>query len=46
MCLQLTASSAEREQLKYSIAGGVANEVLSCIKTVAAFGGEIKEIAR
>ncbi|ELT87338.1 hypothetical protein CAPTEDRAFT_150102 [Capitella teleta] len=34
------------EQTAYSKAGGVAEEVLSAIKTVAAFGGEKKEVKR
>ncbi|KAL1137860.1 hypothetical protein AAG570_009556, partial [Ranatra chinensis] len=40
------SSSAAREQLKYSKAGGVAEEVLTCIKTVIAFGGIEKECSR
>lgn len=43
---KITASSAAREQLKYSFAGRVAEEVLNCIRTVAAFGGEMKEVSR
>ncbi|KAJ8405347.1 hypothetical protein AAFF_G00318200 [Aldrovandia affinis] len=35
-----------RELLAYAKAGGVADEVLSSIRTVAAFGGEKKEVER
>ena len=35
-----------REQTAYASAGGVAEEVLSSIRTVVAFGGEAKEIER
>ena len=35
-----------REQNSYASAGAVAEEVLSSIKTVVAFGGENKEIDR
>ncbi|XP_014242218.1 multidrug resistance protein 1-like isoform X2 [Cimex lectularius] len=40
------SGSAQREQLRYGIAGGIASEVLNCIKIVASFGGEPNEIAR
>lgn len=43
---RVAASSAAREQLKYSIAGGIANEVLNCIRTVAAFGAQDREVKR
>nr|CAD7256374.1 unnamed protein product [Timema shepardi] len=43
---KMASSSAAREQLKYSIAGGIAEEVLSSIRTVAAFGGQEKEVHR
>ncbi|VVC86458.1 unnamed protein product [Leptidea sinapis] len=40
-------SSLTTQELKaYSVAGVIAEEVLSAIRTVAAFGGEEKEIAR
>ncbi|GLH02052.1 Multidrug resistance protein homolog 65 [Gryllus bimaculatus] len=41
---KVSASSAAREQLKYSLAGGIAEEVLSNIRTVAAFGGQLKAV--
>ncbi|XP_059477144.1 ATP-dependent translocase ABCB1-like isoform X2 [Neocloeon triangulifer] len=43
---KIAASSAAREQLKYGIAGGIAEEVLYSIRTVAAFGGQAKEVER
>ncbi|XP_065339675.1 ATP-dependent translocase ABCB1-like isoform X2 [Cloeon dipterum] len=43
---KIAAASAAREQLKYGIAGGIAEEVLTSIKTVAAFGGQAKEVER
>ena len=43
---RVAASSAAREQLKYAIAGGIADEVLNCIRTVAAFGGQVREVKR
>ena len=44
--LQLTVSFADREQKEYASAGAVAEEVLSAVKTVVAFGGEYKESKR
>lgn len=35
-----------QEMQAYSQAGGVAEEVLSCIRTVMAFGGQKKELER
>lgn len=35
-----------RELMAYAKAGAVADEVLSGIRTVAAFGGELKEVDR
>ena len=35
-----------REQKAYTSAGGIAEEVLSAIRTVVAFGGEAKETER
>ena len=35
-----------QEQTSYAKAGAIAEEVLSAIRTVVAFGGEEKEIAR
>ena len=37
---------AEREQNAYAAAGAVAQEVLSSIRTVVAFGGEDQDVAR
>lgn len=42
----MTATSAAREQLKYALAGGIAEEALTCVRTVAAFGGERREVTR
>ncbi|XP_016663132.1 multidrug resistance protein 1A isoform X2 [Acyrthosiphon pisum] len=39
----VSASTAAREQMKYDLAGSIAKEVLLNIRTVAAFGGELKE---
>ncbi|XP_046678663.1 ATP-dependent translocase ABCB1-like isoform X2 [Homalodisca vitripennis] len=43
---KLTAGSAAREQLKYAVAGSVAEEVLSNQRTVAAFSTEQQEVVR
>ncbi|XP_034242655.1 ATP-dependent translocase ABCB1-like isoform X2 [Thrips palmi] len=43
---RVAASSAAREQMKYAIAGGIADEVLNCIRTVAAFGAQDREAKR
>ena len=43
---QLTTALASREQKEYVAAGGVAEEVLSSIRTVVAFGGEKSECER
>ena len=40
------ASFTVREQTAYASAGGIAEEVLSSIRTVVAFGGETKETER
>ena len=39
-------SYAAREQASYASAGGVAEEVLSCIRTVVSFNGQSKEVTR
>lgn len=44
--LQIVAKFTVREQNAYASAGSVAEEVISSIKTVLAFGGERKEIER
>jgi len=49
LCLlppQLTAAFTSQEQKEYASAGAVAEEVLSSIRTVVAFGGEYKEAKR
>ena len=46
MCAQVVASFTSLEQKQYASAGAVAEEVLSSIRTVLAFGGEEKEAAR
>lgn len=43
---KLVASSSAREQQKYSLAGGIAEEVLSSIKTVTSFNGQEREVKR
>ncbi|XP_050546775.1 ATP-dependent translocase ABCB1-like isoform X3 [Daktulosphaira vitifoliae] len=43
---KISETTILREHIKYESAGKVANEVLSNIKTVAAFGREIKELER
>lgn len=43
---KIEASLAEKELKSYSVAGAVAEEVLSSIRTVVAFSGEKKEIKR
>ena len=42
----MTAGFASQEQKQYASAGAVAEEVLSSIRTVVAFGGEDKEYDR
>ncbi|XP_071479160.1 ATP-dependent translocase ABCB1-like [Diadema antillarum] len=42
----LITSFSKAEQEAYAKAGSVAEEVLSCIRTVIAFGGEQKEVQR
>ena len=42
----MIASFTFREQKAYASAGAVAEEVLSSIRTVVAFGGEEKETER
>ena len=46
MILQIIASFTMREQKAYASASGIAEEVLSAIRTVVAFGGEAKEAER
>lgn len=43
---KLTAAFTSKEQKEYASAGAVAEEVLSSIRTVFAFGGETKEVMR
>lgn len=43
---KLTVSFTNKELNEYASAGGVAEEVLSSIRTVFAFGGEKKEVMR
>ncbi|XP_071944971.1 ATP-dependent translocase ABCB1-like [Antedon mediterranea] len=45
MAITITSFS-KKEQTVYAAAGSVAEEVLSCIRTVVAFGGEQKEAKR
>ena len=44
--LQINSWFTIKEQNAYAQAGSVAEEVLPAVKTVAAFGGEEKEIDR
>lgn len=44
--LQLIATFVSEEQNHYAAAGSVAEEVLSAIRTVVAFGGEHREVER
>ena len=46
LSLQIIATFTVREQGAYATAGAVAEEVLSSIRTVVAFGGEEKEVER
>ena len=43
---QLLSIFTSKEQKEYAVAGAVAEEVLSSVKTVKAFGGEEKELMR
>nr|XP_042899922.1 uncharacterized protein LOC107456703 [Parasteatoda tepidariorum] len=43
---KLVASSSAREQQKYAVAGGIAEEVLSSIRTVTSFNGQEREVKR
>ena len=45
-CLQIITKSVTKEQDAYAAAGAVAQEVLSSIRTVVAFGGEDQELER
>ena len=42
----MSKESTVKEQSAYAEAGGVAEEVLSAIRTVIAFGGQSKECER
>ena len=44
--LQAQSTLTERELEEYAKAGSVAEEVISSVRTVAAFGGEEKEVQR
>ena len=44
--LQAQAKCSQKEMESYAVAGGIAEEVLSAIRTVIAFGGEAKEAER
>lgn len=44
--LQLMASAATREAKKYAVAGGIAEEVLTSMRTVIAFNGQPFECQR
>lgn len=42
----VVASNAKEEQLRYSAAGAIASQAITAIRTVAAFGGQEREVAR
>ena len=46
VCFQIVAALTTKEQKAYAQAGNIAEEVISCIRTVVAFGGEDKEAQR
>jgi len=46
MIIQLMMSTTNKELAAYAKAGAVAEEVLSSIRTVVAFGGQKKESIR
>ena len=46
ICARATAAFTEKELNIYGKAGAIAEEVLSAIRTVIAFGGEEREIKR
>merc|ERR1719458_2331720 len=46
ICARATAAFTEKELNIYGKAGAIAEEVLSAIRTVIAFGGEEREIER
>ena len=46
LTLKVSKSTTVQEQGAYAEAGGVADEVLSAIRTVIAFGGQQKECER
>jgi hypothetical protein len=43
---QVSARLAKKEMQAYGIAGSIAEEVLSSIRTVVAFGGQDSEVKR
>ncbi|GBL74148.1 Multidrug resistance protein 1 [Araneus ventricosus] len=43
---KMVSTSSAREQKKYAVAGGIAEEVLSSIRTVTMFNGQDREIKR
>jgi hypothetical protein len=46
LCVQVQSSLTAQELESYGDAGAVVEEVLSSVRTVVAFGGEDKEVAR
>ena len=46
LLLQLIANTVKQEQETYAKAGAIAEEVLSCMRTVIAFNGQQQEIKR
>ena len=44
--MQVITRFSNAEQKEYAGAGAIAEEVLSSIRTVVAFGGEYKEVKR
>lgn len=46
ICQQMQTVLTTKEGESYGAAGAVVEEVLSCIRTVMAYGGEAKEVDR
>ena len=46
LLIKIAASFTSQEQKLYAGAGAIAEEVLSSVRTVVAFGGEYKEVDR
>ena len=42
----MTAGRTQIEQQKYAVAGGIAEEAISCVRTVLSLNGQNREITR